>query len=107
MKKRHIYIIVLFILFVVSQFILPKSDYSIIYNKADRNAIATVQTLEVFKKEANFPKLHRSFIAFKEALAFKESRGDYNCVNTLGYLGKYQFGRNTLARFRIYNTKGF
>ena len=104
MKKRYIYIIVLF---VVSLFILPKNDYSIIYNKADTNAIATVQTLEDFKKEASFPKLHKSFIAFKEALAFKESRGNYNCINTLGYLGKYQFGHTTLARFRIYNAKGF
>ena len=28
-------------------------------------------------------------------------------INTLGYLGKYQFGRTTLKRFRIYNTKEF
>lgn len=28
-------------------------------------------------------------------------------INTLGYLGKYQFGKTTLKRFRIYNTKEF
>lgn len=28
-------------------------------------------------------------------------------VNTLGYLGKYQFGKTTLERFRIYNTQQF
>jgi hypothetical protein len=28
-------------------------------------------------------------------------------VNTLGYLGKYQFGRTTLHRFNIYNTQEF
>ena len=39
-----------------------------------------------------FPDLGNSYISFKEALAFKESRGDYFTVNTLGYLGKYQFG---------------
>ena len=40
-------------------------------------------------------------------LAFKESQGRYNVINTLGYLGKYQFGKTTLMRFRIYNTKEF
>jgi hypothetical protein len=63
----------------------------------------------------NFPKslgknifyLERDFIAFKEAVAFKESQGKYGIVNTLGYLGKYQFGRTTLERFDIYNTEEF
>jgi len=40
-------------------------------------------------------------------LAFKESQGKYTVVNTLGYLGKYQFGRTTLQRFKIYNTTAF
>lgn len=55
----------------------------------------------------NIPYLKRNFVAFKEAVAFKESQGSYTVVNTLGYLGKYQFGRTTLARFKIYNTTAF
>lgn len=55
----------------------------------------------------DIPYLQNNFVAFKEALAYKESRGKYNIVNTLGYLGKYQFGRNTLSRIRIYNTRDF
>ena len=51
--------------------------------------------------------LKRGFIAFKEAVAFKESQGKYATVNTLGYLGKYQFGSSTLQRFNIYNTQEF
>ncbi|MFT5213838.1 MAG: hypothetical protein ACI9WV_001562, partial [Patiriisocius sp.] len=51
--------------------------------------------------------LKRDFVAFKEALAFKESQGKYEVVNTLGYLGKYQFGSTTLHRFKIYNTQEF
>ena len=51
--------------------------------------------------------LDNKFIAFKEALAFKESQGKYNAVNTLGYLGKYQFGITTLERFKIKNPKSF
>ncbi len=55
----------------------------------------------------NIPYLQKDFVGFKEALAFKESQGSYTVVNTLGYLGKYQFGRTTLQRFKIYNTAAF
>ncbi|MEH6536290.1 MAG: peptidoglycan-binding protein LysM [Psychroserpens sp.] len=54
-----------------------------------------------------FPHLGKSYNGFKEALAFKESRGDYFTVNTLGYLGKYQFGAETLKMIGIYNPTQF
>ncbi|MCM5663780.1 lysozyme family protein [Galbibacter mesophilus] len=47
------------------------------------------------------PFLGKSFNGFKEALAFKESRGDYFTVNQLGYMGKYQFGASTLKTIGI------
>lgn len=53
------------------------------------------------------PHLGKSFEGFKEALAFKESRGDYFTVNTLGYLGKYQFGSETLKLIGIYKPNQF
>jgi hypothetical protein len=53
------------------------------------------------------PHLGKSFEGFKEALAFKESRGDYFTVNTLGYLGKYQFGAETLKLIGIYHPNKF
>ncbi len=53
------------------------------------------------------PFLQNDFVGFKEALAFKESQGKYRVVNTLGYLGKYQFGATTLERFKIYDTQRF
>ena len=53
------------------------------------------------------PHLGKSFEGFKEALAFKESRGDYFTVNTLGYLGKYQFGSETLKLIGIYKPNEF
>lgn len=55
----------------------------------------------------NIPYLQKNFIAFKQALAFKESQGKYTIVNSLGYLGKYQFGKTTLQRFKIYDTEAF
>lgn len=42
------------------------------------------------------PVLGRSYTGFKEALAFKESRGNYKVINEFGYMGKYQFGKGTL-----------
>jgi hypothetical protein len=73
------------------------------------DAIAEENTAAILPEESTIeiPYLQNDFIAFKEALAFKESQGKYRVVNTLGYLGKYQFGRTTLERFRIYNTDHF
>lgn len=51
------------------------------------------------------PELGKSYVGFKEALAFKESRGDYKVVNQFGYLGKYQFGKGTLALLGLKNVK--
>ena len=51
--------------------------------------------------------LGNSYVAFKEAIAFKESQGNYAAVNTLGYLGKYQFGVTTLELLGIKNHELF
>lgn len=53
------------------------------------------------------PYLGKSFNGFKEALAFKESRGDYFTVNKFGYLGKYQFASETLKLIGVYNPDSF
>ncbi|UQD54865.1 peptidoglycan-binding protein LysM [Flavobacterium sp. K5-23] len=47
------------------------------------------------------------FIGFKEALAFKESEGKYKKINSLGYLGKYQFGVETLKSVGVYDVASF
>lgn len=51
--------------------------------------------------------LNKSFHGFKEALAFKESQGRYSTINTLGYLGKYQFGASTLKLMGVTDTDNF
>ena len=54
----------------------------------------------VIEEEAfNIPFLQNNFMGFKEAVAFKESQGKYRVVNTLGYLGKYQFGKVNTRTF--------
>lgn len=54
-----------------------------------------------------YPELGKSYLAFKEAVGFKESGGDYQVVNDFGYLGKYQFGRGTLEVIGIRDLEQF
>lgn len=58
-------------------------------------------------KTTALPVTGKSFIGFKEALAIRESQGDYKVVNSYGYLGKYQFGKETLKIIGIQNIKQF
>ncbi|MGB5363258.1 MAG: peptidoglycan-binding protein LysM, partial [Aureibaculum sp.] len=51
--------------------------------------------------------LGKTYLGFKDALAFKESRGNYFSVNDFGYLGKYQFGIETLELIGIYTPNQF
>lgn len=55
----------------------------------------------------NFPYTGNYFIGFKEAVAFKESQGKYRKVNSLGYMGKYQFGSKALRAIGINNDEAF
>ena len=79
----------------------------VLYNLPEENAVATVsketQPYEVFYT----PDAGESFIGFREAIGFKESRGKYDIVNIYGYLGKYQFGKTTLRRLNIHDTNKF
>ena len=77
------------------------------YNVPSANYFASVPQEVEPTYHFDSPNTGNSFVGFKEALAFKESQGKYNAVNTLGYLGKYQFGKGTLKRFKIYNTAEF
>lgn len=55
----------------------------------------------------NFPFTGKTFTGFKEALAFKESQGKYTLINSLGYMGKYQFGRAALRAIGINDNSEF
>jgi hypothetical protein len=64
-------------------------------------------TAQIKSYDKYFPYLGKSYLGFREALAFKESRGNYFTVNDLGYLGKYQFGAETLELLGVYNPQFF
>ncbi len=69
----------------------------------------TVYTVQEFKVDdcRYIPGYGKTYLGFKEAIGFKESQGRYRIVNTLGYLGKYQFGEATLITLRIHNLDYF
>jgi hypothetical protein len=58
-------------------------------------------------KSMNIPFTGRFFIGYKEAIAFKESQGKYRKINSLGYMGKYQFGVETLKTVGIHDSLEF
>lgn len=57
--------------------------------------------------KSEIPYTGNFFIGYKEAIAFKESQGKYKKINSLGYLGKYQFGIETLKTIGIHNSQAF
>ena len=67
----------------------------------------SAEKVETEKTFFKLPYTGKSFIAFKEAVAFKESMGLYHLVNTYGYMGKYQFGKTTLKGVGIMDPSEF
>ena len=85
-----------------------KTDNQAWYNKNQNEVDYSLPSL----KSENYvptsiPFTGKFFIAFKEAVGFKESQGKYNKINTLGYMGKYQFGKETLRTIGINDSLKF
>lgn len=55
----------------------------------------------------SIPFKGKYFIGYKEAIAHKESLGRYKKINSIGYLGKYQFGTQTLKSIGIVSSNDF
>ena len=105
---------IVFLSFVLAMNTSPKIDYSQ-YIIDEPVEFLSEPTLSDFSDEYlldlskcySTPRLGKTFVGFKEALAFKESSGNYNSINEFGYLGKYQFGAETLKLIGVYNTMRF
>ena len=124
-KIANYFAIPLAILFIVFVVLFPKTTIDMtnftteglelnytVSNEADSKDIAMLSEAEQNANKLNahsqfYPYLGKSYLGFKEALAYKESRGNYYIVNELGYLGKYQFGAATLQVLGIYNPNNF
>lgn len=111
MKKIFLIIGLVFIIVFNSAFSkIEKNKRTYDKNCVRPTQVTTVLTLEESKSSINniqVPFTGKSYTGFKGALGFKESRNRYHIVNKLGYLGKYQFGKSTLKRLKIYNTNKF
>ncbi len=111
MKRWIIYFCPLIMIFILGSFGF-KSNKTV---QVPENLIVREPTPVLYpKNKTNFmpamvvpPFVGSSYIGFKEALAFKESQGNYFTINTLGYLGKYQFGIGTLQLMGVYNATQF
>ena len=79
------------------------NDVEFCYQVPNKNEVHLLHP----EKPSYYIFLGKSFLGFKEAIGFKESRGDYSIVNIYGYLGKYQFGTGTLKLIGIKDTKEF
>lgn len=62
---------------------------------------------EFVEEEANPLLIGKTFIGFKEALGYRESRGNYFVVNPFGYMGKYQFGKSALSFYGVPDADAF
>ena len=49
----------------------------------------------------------KDYVGFKSFLGFFESGSNYNKVNRFGYMGKYQFGKETLKMFGVRNLSDY
>ena len=106
MKKVIVFLGLIILGTIISSFSKEeRTNYNSIFLNKEISSVPTEE--EIFSEIFNIPFVGNSFNGFKEAVAFKESQGSYHVINTLGYLGKYQFGKSTLKRFKIYNTRLF
>ena len=89
---------------------LIKNEFYEVSSTLAYNVPSSKETIESLNEKLNDEfslETNNSFIDFKEALAIQESNGEYNVVNSYGYMGKYQFGKGTLKYLGIKNTKNF
>jgi hypothetical protein len=82
-------------------------DYAVTSEFFDCSVSQNISSDITENKNSEVLFLENSYVAFKEAIAFKESQGKYAVINTLGYLGKYQFGVSTLEVLGIKNPQKF
>lgn len=104
MTKKQIFYLVLFasITILSSSFTTFKSELFPWFDFFEKPGICTVPTeIEVNQKFFDIPFTGKTFIGFQQNLAARESLGKYTLVNSLGYLGKYQFGSETLEALGI------
>jgi hypothetical protein len=107
----HIALILVISVLAVSTLSFEKVDLSTYKTEGmvlDFHVPSQSDVLSVLEQDEVFDLfLGKTYVGFKEALGFKESRGSYTVVNRFGYMGKYQFSKSTLKMIGIYNSTKF
>lgn len=110
MTKKQIFYLGLFasIITLSSGFRPFSSELFPWFHVFEKQGIHTVPTeVEVAQKFFDIPFTGKTFVGFQQNLAARESNGKYHRVNTHGYLGKYQFGTETLEILGINDEQNF
>ena len=72
---------------------------------------SSVYTVKIeFKSSFKYipiPFTVKDYVGFKNFLGFFESGSNYNKVNRFGYMGKYQFGKETLKMYGVRNLSDY
>ena len=107
--KKVFLVIGLVLITVISSGFSESTKSKKVYNENSFRTleIVTVPSITEIRNNITAPFTGKSYVGFKEAVWFKESRNRYHIINTLGYLGKYQFGKSTLRRLKVYNAEKF
>lgn len=110
-KKKNILLIIASISIVIgyafdkNRNYMP-SDIWLVDSEMEYGAMTCEQAKTEFKP-GNPLHLGYSFVGFKEALAFRESQGIYDIINTYGYVGKYQFAPTSLNAIGVFDIEAF
>jgi hypothetical protein len=93
-----------------SGFVKPKTENSFEWFETNNSAYIvhyapTEKQLEYI--HFDFPYAGKTITGFRQAIAYRESNGKLNTINTLGCVGKYQFERNTLKSVGVKNVSQF
>jgi hypothetical protein len=109
LKKWSFYITIILIVGFISSSFKSKNSHFIF-----QDAYTNTTTFYQFPSNqpsdylnSSIPYIGKRFIGFKEAVGKKESQGKYHKINSLGYLGKYQFGKDALKSIGITDRKLF
>lgn len=110
MSKKQIFYLVLFasITILSSSFTTFRTELFPWYDTFEKSGVYTVPSeVEVGQKFFDIPFTGKTFIGFQQSLGARESLCIYDKVNTLGYLGKYQFGSDRLQALGIKDKENF
>lgn len=109
-KQWYFFVLIILIVGVISFSFtnVNNEKYAWFYVSENETHYHDVKTQVEFEmNQVLVPFTGKSFTGFKQALAFKESQGKYSTVNELGYMGKYQFGMETMKSIGIYDSLQF